>query len=45
MTSITDAVTDGKKVTLLGFGTFEPRSRAARQGRNPKTGTVRINQL
>jgi nucleoid DNA-binding protein len=28
----------GKKVTLPGFGSFEPRFRAARKGRNPKTG-------
>ena len=26
------------KVTLVGFGTFEPRKRAARTGRNPQTG-------
>ena len=30
--------TKGKKVTLVGFGTFEPRKRAARTGRNPQTG-------
>ena len=28
----------GKKVTLVGFGTFEARKRAARVGRNPQTG-------
>ncbi len=28
----------GDKVTLTGFGTFEVRDRAARVGRNPKTG-------
>ncbi|PNS08293.1 HU family DNA-binding protein [Solilutibacter silvestris] len=28
----------GDAVTLVGFGTFEVRARAARQGRNPKTG-------
>jgi len=27
-----------KKVTLVGFGTFESRKRAARTGRNPQTG-------
>ncbi len=27
-----------KKVTLVGFGIFEPRKRAARKGRNPQTG-------
>lgn len=36
--SIIDAVSDGDKVTLVGFGTFEPRARKAREGRNPKTG-------
>ncbi len=36
--SIVDAVSDGQKVTLVGFGTFEPRDRKAREGRNPKTG-------
>ena len=28
----------GQKVTLVGFGTFEARKRAARTGRNPQTG-------
>ena len=28
----------GQKVTLVGFGTFEARKRAARIGRNPQTG-------
>lgn len=32
------AVADGDKVTLVGFGSFEPRERKAREGRNPKTG-------
>ena len=32
-------VSKGKKVTLVGFGTFEARKRAARTGRNPQTGT------
>jgi DNA-binding protein HU-beta len=32
------AVEAGHKVTLLGFGTFEGRERAARQGRNPQSG-------
>ncbi len=36
--TIVDAVADGDKVTLVGFGSFEPRDRAAREGRNPKTG-------
>lgn len=41
--SVMEAVADGQKVTLVGFGTFEPRSRAEREGRNPKTGeTMKI---
>ena len=35
---ISKAVSKGKKVTLVGFGTFEARKRAARTGRNPQTG-------
>ena len=35
---IVKTVSKGKKVTLIGFGTFEPRKRAARTGRNPQTG-------
>lgn len=35
---IIDAVSDGDKVTLVGFGSFEPRDRKARNGRNPQTG-------
>ena len=30
----------GEKVTLIGFGTFEVRERAARQGHNPQTGAA-----
>ena len=36
--AIQKAVSKGQKVTLVGFGTFEPRKRAARTGRNPQTG-------
>jgi DNA-binding protein HU-beta len=36
--TIVKTVAKGKKVTLVGFGTFEPRKRAARTGRNPQTG-------
>ncbi len=36
--AIVDAVSGGDKVTLVGFGSFEPRERKAREGRNPKTG-------
>lgn len=35
---IMEAVANGEKVTFVGFGTFEPRTRAAREGRNPQTG-------
>lgn len=35
--SITGALSRGDKVTLVGFGTFERRSRQARTGRNPRT--------
>ena len=36
--SVTDALANGDKVQLIGFGTFEVRERAAKEGRNPKTG-------
>ncbi|MDJ0518776.1 HU family DNA-binding protein [Dapis sp. BLCC M126] len=36
--AIMDAVAEGDKVTLVGFGSFESRERKAREGRNPKTG-------
>jgi len=36
--AIVEAVASGDKVTLVGFGSFEPRERQAREGRNPKTG-------
>jgi DNA-binding protein HU-beta len=35
--TIIQAVSSGDKVTLVGFGSFEPRERKAREGRNPKT--------
>lgn len=42
-TCITDALREGDKVELRGFGSFRTRSRNAREGRNPKTGdTVQI---
>lgn len=40
--SIMEAVSDGDKVTLIGFGSFEPRDRRQREGRNPKTGEPMI---
>jgi DNA-binding protein HU-beta len=36
--AITKALKKGDTVTLVGFGTFQVRKRAARTGRNPKTG-------
>lgn len=36
--SIRDALKRGEKVVITGFGTFSIRKRAARTGRNPKTG-------
>lgn len=38
--TIEKAVKKGNKVTLVGFGTFEARKRAARTGRNPQTGAA-----
>lgn len=41
--SVTEALQEGDQVTLVGFGTFTVRERAAREGRNPQTGeTIRI---
>ena len=34
---VTEAVANGEKVTLVGFGSFERRDRSEREGRNPKT--------
>lgn len=40
---IPKALKKGEKVQIAGFGNFETRKRAARQGRNPQTGaTIRI---
>ena len=36
--AIAEALKAGDKVQLVGFGTFEVKERAARDGRNPKTG-------
>lgn len=36
--TITNALAEGDKVQLIGFGNFETRERAARKGRNPQTG-------
>ena len=37
MQSVEEALVEGDKVQLVGFGTFETRERAAREGRNPRT--------
>ena len=36
--ALTDALKAGDKVQLIGFGTFEVKATAEREGRNPKTG-------
>lgn len=36
--SISEALQQGDKVQLVGFGNFEVRERTARKGRNPQTG-------
>eukprot|EP00558_Chaetoceros_sp_UNC1202_P011016 CAMPEP_0197247612 /NCGR_PEP_ID=MMETSP1429-20130617/29903_1 /TAXON_ID=49237 /ORGANISM="Chaetoceros sp., Strain UNC1202" /LENGTH=142 /DNA_ID=CAMNT_0042708557 /DNA_START=224 /DNA_END=652 /DNA_ORIENTATION=- len=36
--TISENVADGKRISMLGFGTFKLTHRAARKGRNPKTG-------
>lgn len=38
--AVTKALADGDKVQIVGFGTFEVRERAARTGKNPRTGEV-----
>lgn len=41
--AVTESLKNGEPVTLIGFGTFEVRDRAARSGRNPRTGeTIQI---
>lgn len=35
--SVQETLENGDKVQLVGFGTFETRERAAREGRNPQT--------
>ena len=40
MASVEEALVAGEKVQLVGFGTFETRERAAREGRNPQSGEV-----
>jgi DNA-binding protein HU-beta len=38
VSAVTDALSAGDKVTLVGFGTFSVGSRTEREGRNPRTG-------
>ena len=38
--SVKDALAGGEKVVLIGFGTFSVKERAARTGRNPRTGAA-----
>lgn len=41
--TVTNALRGGDQVALVGFGTFSVRDRAARTGRNPRTGeTIQI---
>jgi DNA-binding protein HU-beta len=40
VSTISEALKSGDKVTLVGFGTFTTTQRDARKGRNPKTGEV-----
>ena len=46
MKVIMDIVAEGDKITLVGFGSFEPKHNAERQGTNPSTGekiTIKAN--
>ena len=38
--AVTEALAKGDKISLVGFGSFETKKRAARQGKNPQTGAV-----
>ena len=38
--TVTDELKKGEKIALIGFGTFETRKRAAREGKNPQTGAA-----
>ena len=43
LSTISTALNNGDSVSLVGFGTFAVKERAARDGRNPKTGdTIKI---
>ena len=36
--AVTDALAEGDKISIVGFGNFETKTRAARKGKNPQTG-------
>jgi DNA-binding protein HU-beta len=38
--AIGDALAKGESVQLIGFGSFSVKERAAREGRNPRTGEI-----
>lgn len=38
--TVSEELAKGEKIQLVGFGTFEVAERAAREGRNPRTGTT-----
>jgi DNA-binding protein HU-beta len=38
--TLTNELKDGNKVQFIGFGSFESKTRAAREGRNPSTGAT-----
>lgn len=40
LNTIQDGLTNGQRITLVGFGTFSVGERQARQGRNPQTNAV-----
>ncbi len=40
--TITEALANGEKVSLVGFGTFEVKERAERMGHNPQTGDAMV---
>ncbi|MDD6275727.1 MAG: HU family DNA-binding protein [Clostridia bacterium] len=40
--AVEDALKAGQKIQLVGFGTFEVRERAEKQGRNPRTGETMV---
>lgn len=41
--SVTDALVNGDRVQLIGFGSFEVKTRPAREARNPRTGeTIKV---